>query len=165
MRVAEIVMAFALAALSIGIMVKASELPIGWIPGSGPGPGAFPFWLGLGMLGCCIVIAARWFLRLSPQSQSDEPYFDRRSLNLFLIGAVPLAVTLALIHVVGVYFSLPLYLFFYIRFIGHHSFSAAGLIALIAPIITFLFFEIALKISLPKGYTEPLFYPIFDLFY
>jgi hypothetical protein len=32
-------------------------------------------------------------------------------------------------------------------------------------VVTFLFFEVALKITLPKGYTEPLFYPIFDLLY
>ena len=39
--------------------------------------------------------------------------------------------------------------------------------ARIAPhtLLTFLFFEIALTIELPKGLTEPLFYPIYDLFY
>ena len=35
----------------------------------------------------------------------------------------------------------------------------------LTPVITFLFFEIALKIALPKGFTDELFYPIYDLFY
>jgi len=164
-RVAELVMAIVLAAFSLYLMVKAAELPIGWIPKSGPGGGAFPFWLAAGMLVCCGWIIVRWVLRTSPPSQSDEPYWDERGWRLFLIGALPLAVMIGLIHVVGVYVSLPLYLAFYLRYVGHHTWRLTSAIALITPVATFLFFEIALKIELPKGLTEPLFYPIYDLFY
>ena len=165
MRVAELVMAIVLAIFSLAIMYKAYELPIGWVGGSGPGPGAFPFWLGAGMLVCCAAIAIRWVRRSSPPSRSEEPYFDRRSLQLFLIGAVPLAIMIGLFHVIGVYFALPLYLLFYLRVVGNHSWSLTAAISLATPVVTFLFFEIALKISLPKGFTEELFYPIYDLFY
>jgi len=164
-RVAELVMAIVLAAFSLYLMVKAAELPIGWIPKSGPGGGAFPFWLAAGMLVCCGWIIVRWVLRTSPPSQSDEPYWDERGWRLFLIGALPLAVMIGLIHVVGVYVSLPLYLAFYLRYVGHHTWRLTSAIALITPVATFLFFEIALKIELPKGLTERLFYPIYDLFY
>jgi hypothetical protein len=34
----------------------------------------------------------------------------------------------------------------------------------LTPVVTFFFFEIALHITLPKGYTEPLFYPLYDWF-
>ena len=165
MRVAELVMAIALAVFSIYIMVKASELPIGWIPKSGPGGGAFPFWLAFGMLACCGVIILRWFRRTSPLSRSEEPYMDSRAFQLFIVGALPLATMIGLIHVIGVYFSVPLYLFYYLRFVGGHSWGLTGLISGVMPVATFLFFEIALKIELPKGYTEELFYPIYDLFY
>jgi hypothetical protein len=30
--------------------------------------------------------------------------------------------------------------------------------------VAFFFFEIALKKTLPKGFTEPLFYPLYDIF-
>ena len=165
MRVAELVMAVVLAAFSVYLMVKSAELPIGWIPKSGPGAGAFPFWLAAGMLVCCIWIIVRWALRLSPPSQSDEPYLDQRSRRLFIVGAVPLIVMIGMIHVVGVYVSLPLYLAFYLRYVGGHSWPLTAAVALITPVATFLFFEIALTIELPKGITEPLFYPIYDLFY
>lgn len=165
MRVAELVMAIVMAVFSLAIMVKAAELPVGWIPQSGPGGGAFPFWLGAGMMVCCFWIIVRWFRRASPQSRSTEPYFDQRSLQLFLIGAVPLTIMIALIHLVGVYFSVPLFLLYYIRFVGGHSWLLTGTITAVMPVATFLFFEIALTIELPKGLTEPLFYPIFDLFY
>jgi hypothetical protein len=36
--------------------------------------------------------------------------------------------------------------------------------SLLIPIITFFFFEITLKITLPKGVTEPLFYPLYRIF-
>ena len=49
MRVAELVMAIAMAVFSLLLMWKSTELPIGWIPGEGPGGGAFPFWLSLGI--------------------------------------------------------------------------------------------------------------------
>lgn len=165
MRVAELVMALVMAIFSLAIMVKAAELPIGWIPRSGPGGGAFPFWLGAGMLVCCVAIVVRWFRGTAPLSRSTEPYMDRRTLQLFLIGAVPLAVMIGLIHIVGVYVSVPLYLLFYLRLIGHHSWRLAGTITAVTPVGAFLFFEIGLKIELPKGLTEPLFYPVYDLFY
>lgn len=165
MRVAELVMALVMAVFSLAIMIKAAELPIGWIPQFGPGGGAFPFWLGGGMLVCCIWIMVRWFLRTSPPSRSTAPYMDRRTVQLFVVGALPLAIMIGLIHVIGVYFAVPLYLFYYLRFVGGHSWRLVSSITLSMPVVTFLFFEIALTIELPKGFTEPLFYPIYDLFY
>lgn len=165
MRVAELIMAVAMAIFSLYLMWKSSELPIGWIPGSGPGGGAFPFWLAVGMLLCCIAIIVRWFRRTSAPAQSTDPYMDRQTVRTFLLVAGSLTVMIGLIHVVGVYIAIPLFLIFYIRFMGRHSWTLTGGFAVVTPIATFLFFEIALKKTLPKGITEELFYPIFDLFY
>ena len=164
MRRAEFVMAAAMAVLSLYLMWKSAELPIGWIPGEGPGGGAFPFWLSAGMLVCAMVIILRWFRGTSPLSHSDEPYMDERGLKLFLIVAGSLTVMIGLIHVIGVYGAVPLFLIFYMRVMGRHRWMTAGSIALATPVIAFFFFEIALNITLPKGYTEPLFYPLYDIF-
>ena len=69
MRVAELVMAIAMAVFSLLLMWKSTELPIGWIPGEGPGGGAFPFWLSAAMLLCCIAIIVRWVLN---KREADE---------------------------------------------------------------------------------------------
>ncbi len=164
MRRAELVMAAVMAVLSLYLMWKSAELPIGWIPGEGPGGGAFPFWLSAGMLVCTLVIILRWFRGVSPQSRSEEPYMDEGSLKLFLIVAGSLTAMIGLIHVIGVYGAVPLFLIFYMRVMGRHRWMIAGSIALATPVITFFFFEIALNITLPKGYTEPLFYPLYDIF-
>ena len=51
------------------------------------------------------------------------------------------------------------------RFMGGHSWRLTGTFAFVTPIATFLFFEIALQKTLPKGFTDPWFEPIFNFFY
>lgn len=169
MRAAELVMAVVMAVFSLYLMWKSTELPIGWDPETGPGGGAFPFWLAAGMLVCCIWIMVRWWRRASPPSQSDAPFMDREGLRNFIIGAGSLTAMIGLIHVIGMYLSVPLFLIFYLRFVGGHSWRLTGSVSGLTPVITFLFFEIALKIELPKGIAGDLFlndwvyYPLYDI--
>ncbi len=163
MRRAELVMAVVMGAFSLYLMWKSSELPIGWEEGEGPGGGFWPFWLSAGMLACCVWIAIRWVRRSSPPSRSEEPYMDRRAAKLFVLNAGALTVTIALFHIIGAYLAIPLFLIFYLRFLGSHSWRTTGLFAVLTPIVTFLFFEVALLKALPKGYTEPWFEPIYAI--
>ena len=165
MRRAEFVVAGILALFSLYLMYKSAELPIGWEPGRGPGGGAFPFWLSLGMLICTIVIIIRAAKRKTPESRSTESFMDLSRVILFVTAAGGIVVMVALFHVIGVYFTLPLFFIYYIRFIGRHSWAVAGAFAVGAPIGTFMFFEVGLRILLPKGYTEPLFYPLYGFFF
>ncbi len=166
MRVAELVMAVVMAIFSLYLMWKSAELPIGWIPDEGPGGGAFSFWLATGMLLCCGAIIVRWVMRASPPSRSTEPYMDKQVFQSIAIVIGSLTAMVALVHVIGVYGSVPLFLFFYVRFLGGHRWLTTGIIALTTPVVTFLFFEIALNITLPKGLPvieETIFYPLFDI--
>ena len=164
MRKAELVMAIVMAVFSLYIMYKSAELPIGWIKGEGPGGGAFSFWLGVGMLICCGAIMVRWYFHADEPSDDPNPFMDPHTLRLFIMVAGSLTVMIALVHVIGIYGSVPLFLAFYLRVMGAHKWRTVGSISLLAPVITFFFFEIALNITLPKGYTEPLFYPLYDIF-
>ncbi len=163
MRRAELVLGIVMAVISLGFMWKSAEFNIGWIPGQGPGGGAFTFWLGVGMLICAATIIIRWFLGVSPLSRSTAIYMDFYSFRMFLIGVGSLAVTIGLFHVVGVYVALPLFLMFYLRVVGRHSWRLIGPVAFSTPIIAFFLFEVALNVTLPKGVTETLFYPVYDL--
>lgn len=165
MRRTELVMALVLAGLSLYVMWISAELPIGWEPGVGPGGGAFSFWLATGMLLCCLTIMGRWFWRLSPMSQSTEIYMTPQAMKLFFLGVGSLAVTIAMFHVVGVYVALPLFMVFYLRVVGRHGWRLITAMALCTPPVLFIFFEATLQIMLPKGITEPLFYPLYRLLY
>jgi len=164
MRRAELIMAVVLAIFSAYLMWKSAELPVGWIPGEGPGGGAFPFWLSAGMLLSALWILVRAVRGITPQSQSSEPYFDSQSAVLIglVIGALVLMV--GSIHLVGVYGAIPLFFVFYMKIVGRHSWLQTAAFAIGAPVVTFFFFEILLHITLPKGFTEPLFYPLYDIF-
>ncbi|MEK9744373.1 MAG: tripartite tricarboxylate transporter TctB family protein [Gammaproteobacteria bacterium] len=163
-RQAELLMTLVLGVFSAYLMYKSAELPIGWIPSEGPGGGAFPFWLGAGMLGCCVLTLFRWFARKTPESRSEEPYLEPRHRGFIIAVTISLTVMIGAVHVIGMYFAIPLFLIYYIRFLGRHSWPLTLSIAILTPVITFFFFEIALRIILPKGYTEPLFYPLYDIF-
>jgi hypothetical protein len=150
---------------SLYLMWKSAELPVGWIEGEGPGGGAWPFWLATGMLICCIAIVIRWARRLTPESRSKEVYMDRQALRMFLLNAGGLAGFIGLFHIVGAYGAIPAFLIFYLRYMGGHSWRLTSTFAVLTPVVTFLFFEIALQKTLPKGFTDPLFIPIYALIY
>ncbi|MBF2759736.1 MAG: tripartite tricarboxylate transporter TctB family protein [Ectothiorhodospiraceae bacterium AqS1] len=167
MRRMEIIMAIVMGLCSIGLMIKSAELEIGWIPDEGPGGGAFPFWLAAGMLVCCIWIAYNWWRRTSPPSTSVEAFMDRPALILFIIAAGSLGLMIALIHLIGVYGSIPVFLIFYLRLFGSHSRLTTAALALGMPIAIFYFFEKRLNISLPKGLEwieNVIFVPLYDIF-
>ena len=164
MRRAELIMAAVMAVFSLYLMWKSAELEIGWIPKEGPGGGAFPFWLAVGMLVCCMLIIIRWLRRADEYARPEVSYMDRHTFVLFAIVAGSLTVTIGLIQMVGVYVAIPLFLAFYMRVMGNHRWLVTGSISTATPVILFFFFEIALKITLPKGITEPIFYPLYSMF-
>lgn len=165
MHRAELVLALIMGLVSAGLMWKSAELPVGWIPEEGPGGGAFPFWLSAGMLACCIWILVRWVRQPGGGAKADaRPYFEGGARTQVIMVTAALAVMVGLVHVIGVYGSIPLFLVFYVRLLGRHSWTLTAAIAVLTPVVTFFFFEAALKITLPKGYTEPLFYPLYDWF-
>ena len=164
-RTAELVMAIALGLMSIGLMVKSAELNIGWVPGRGPGSGAWPFWLSAGMLLCCIWTLIRWFRGITPESKNLKAYMSRETVTIVGISAGAILFLLSATHFVGLYASLLLFLLFYLKFVGRHKWGLTIILTIGIPVFIFCLFEWALKIPLPKSITEPLFYPIYDLMY
>ena len=165
MRQAELVLALVMGLLSIGLMWKSAELPIGWIPDEGPGGGAFPFWLSAGMLVCCIWILVRWVRRPTGPAADDSPYIPTGGANPDhrrhgrARGDDRASFTSSACTAPSRSFSSST-----CGGLGRHSWRLTGSFAVATPIVTFFFFESALKITLPKGYTEPLFYPLYDWF-
>jgi hypothetical protein len=148
-------------------MWKSAELPIGYIRGQGPGGGAWPFWLSVIMLLSCGVIAWNWWRGTSPPSRSDEPLLDSFGWRTLLLVGGGVAVFIALISVVSMYGAIAVFLFYYMRFLGRHSWSLTLAIALITPVALFFFFEGAMLIPMPQGlpFTQPVFDLLYDVIY
>ncbi|MDJ0637383.1 MAG: tripartite tricarboxylate transporter TctB family protein [Paracoccaceae bacterium] len=157
-RTAEILMGFATLFLSLGLMwnVWSDGLNIGWVEGRGPGAGMWPFWLSLGMAGASAATIIRWFQGKTPESRSLEPYIARETIFLVTVSALSILLLLILMNIIGTYLSLMLFMLFYVRFLGNHTWGMTMAFVLGAPIFVYLLFEVALTKYLPKGW------PIFE---
>ena len=165
-RHADLLMAIATVLMSLGLMWSSTDgLAIGWVPGKGPGSGFWPFWLAVGMLLCAITTLVRWYLRMTPESRSDENYISRDAAVVVGTSVAALFALLVGIHYIGTYFALPLFLLFYFRVIGRHDWPATIMLVGGIPVFIFALFEWALQIPLPKAVTEEWFYPVFDIMY
>ena len=176
MRIAELVAAVAIALFSVYLMWKSGEGP-SWDPDAvrfaniginvnneGPGSGFWPFWLSAAMLVASLVVMYNWIRKNTPESRSIEQYLDAFGKKMFLLIGGGLIAFLALIEVIGFYGAIPIFLFWYLRFIGRHSISLTLGVAVSVPVFCFFFFDVAMRIVLPKGYLEPLFIPLYEIF-
>ncbi|MCB1804923.1 MAG: tripartite tricarboxylate transporter TctB family protein [Candidatus Competibacteraceae bacterium] len=164
-RAAELLMAVILALSSLYLMWKSAELPIGWIEGEGPGGGAWPFWLALIMLISCVITIVRWFKGATPESRSTEEYMNALTLQINAVTVGSLFLMLFAIQFIGMYFSMMLFMLFYLRIVGRHTWTLTLSVGIGMPIFLFFFFEAVLKIIMPKGYAEPLFIPLYKIIF
>ena len=153
-RTAELLMGFCTLALSLGLMwsVYTDGLNIGWVDGRGPGAGVWPFWLALGMAGTSVWTLVRWFRGATPESRNPEPYIDPESFGLVAISFIALTVMLVLVGIVGTYIAIALFLGFYMRFVGGHSWRITTGMVIGAVIFIYFLFEWQLTKYLPKGW-------------
>jgi hypothetical protein len=162
MQQAERIIAIAIIAMSIYFMVHAYQLPIGWNGETGgPGAGAFPFWLSLIMA----LSAAGILVRSLLQEHEDMRFFYGDALIPIGLLVVALLLTIAVMPYLGAYVALVLFMFFYLKFYGRHSWLLTIILTGATPVFLFFFFEVTLKILLPKGWTEPFFIPLYARFF
>ncbi|MBK0329663.1 tripartite tricarboxylate transporter TctB family protein [Rhodobacteraceae bacterium F11138] len=159
MRLAEIVTAGVLALMSIYLMFKSTELNIGYIPEEGPGGGFWPFWLSGIMLICTGLIAFNWYRRTSPPSQSTEVLLDGYGKRTLVLVGGGLLGFIALIDIISMYGAMVVFLIYYLRFLGRHSWKLTAILSISIPVVFFVFFEALMRITLPKGmkFTEPFY--------
>jgi len=167
MRQGEISLVGLLALFSLYLMWKSAELPIGYIRGQGPGGGFWPFWLALGMLLSCLASAWKWWRVKSPASQSDEPFLDSFGWSSLLHVGGGIVAFVALISVVSMYGAVALFLFYYLRILGRHSWFLTLTMSILLPVGLFFFFEAVMLISMPQGmpFTQPVFDLLYDIIY
>jgi hypothetical protein len=90
---------------------------------------------------------------------------DPEAFKFVSVTIISLVVLVFAIGYLGIYFSLIFFLAFYLRYFSEKSNSFILNFSITTPILTFLFFEWLLKIPLPQGISEPLFYPVYDVMY
>lgn len=160
---AESLIALGMMGLSVYFMWHARELPVTWDGRSGPGGGAFPFWLSAIMLLASGAILVRTVLA-EVRLPDPRPFFEPGMIGPVAAVTLALGIAIALMSVVGTYVAVPLFMLWYLRFFGRNSWRVTLPLVLGTPVALFFFFEVALMILLPKGITEPLFFPLYAIF-
>jgi putative tricarboxylic transport membrane protein len=148
MRAAELVTASVLIFLGGVVLFDAVRMGFGWGP-DGPRSGFFPFWLALILVIVCGVILVQAAL-----DHRGKSFVSREQLNSVLKVLWPATAAVALMHFVGLYVASALYMGFYMRWVGRHSWVAVVAIALGIPIVSFLVFEKWFLVPMPKGPLE-----------
>jgi putative tricarboxylic transport membrane protein len=148
MRVAEIVTASVLMLLGIIVIFDAVRLGLGWGP-NGPQGGFFPFWLALIMVLCCAAIIVQAILH-----EPGKRFVSREQLGPVLKVLWPAVAAVAVMQYLGLYVASALYMGFYMRWVGRHSWITVFTLAIGISVATFLVFEKWFLMPLPKGPLE-----------
>jgi hypothetical protein len=148
MRTADIITASLLTALGLLVLGEAIRLGFRWGP-DGPQSGFFPFWLAVILVGHSVAIVVRAIRR-----HSEKPFVTREQMRSVLTVAVPAAAMVLVTQFFGLYLASALYLGFYVRWVGRHSWFVALALAVCVPVVTFVVFERWFLVPLPKGPIE-----------
>jgi putative tricarboxylic transport membrane protein len=148
MRAADLITAAVLVLLGGVVLFDALRLGIGWGT-DGPKSGFFPFWLAVLLVAISVVIVVQ-----ASRRGGDRPFVTRAQLSPVLKVLWPAAAMVALTQVVGLYVASALYLGFYMRWVGRHSWLAVIAVSIGVPLATFLTFEEWFLVPMPKGPLE-----------
>jgi hypothetical protein len=167
MRLGEIITAGVLALLSIYLMYESSKNGIGYVRGSGPQGGFWPFWLSLGMLISTGFIMLNWVRGVSPASQSGEPVLDAFGRKTLLLVGAGIIGFVALIDIVSMYGAVAIFMLYYVKVLGGHSWLVTLPLVLVFPLMLFFFFEGLMQITMPNGmrFTDPVYDILYNIIY
>ena len=99
-----------------------------------------------------------------PMNALTPSFLDDFGKKMLLTVGGGLIGFLVFIHILGFYGAIFVFMIYYMKFLGRHSWVLTLIISTALPVICFFFFDIAMRIVLPKGYLEPLFIPLYDIF-
>jgi hypothetical protein len=148
MRAAELITASVLMLLGGIVILDAIRLGFGW-GADGPQSGFFPFWLALIMVVSCGIISIQ-----AAFDRTHKSFVSREQLGPVLKVLWPAAAAVVLMQYVGLYVASAIYMGFYMRWVGRHSWLTVFVLAIGIPVATFLVFEKWFLVPMPKGPLE-----------
>ena len=148
MRAAELITASVLMLLGGIVIFDAIRLGFGW-GADGPRSGFFPFWLALIMVVTCGIIFIQALF-----DQTHKSFVSRKQLGPVLKVLWPAAAAVVLMQYLGLYVASAIYMGFYMRWVGRHSWLTVFVLAIGIPVATFLVFEKWFLVPMPKGPLE-----------
>jgi len=148
----DLVVAVLIGALGGLVVYESNRLGSSW-GSDGPQAGYFPFYIGLLICVCSIVVAVQSLRRL----RSDKKVFvEYGQLKLVLTILVPTFAYALGVQLIGIYVSAFVFIGLFMKFMGKYSWLKSATVGLCVSVSAFLMFEIWFKTPLPKGPVENL---------
>jgi hypothetical protein len=138
----------------IGLVVvfEARRLGAGWTT-DGPGPGYFPFYIGMIL---CIGGLGILYQALLSKSADTGVFIDREQFRRVLSVLAPAVLYVGAIMVLGQYVASAIYVAIFMVWLGRYSVLKSALVGIGVNALFFAMFEIWFKVPLYKGALEPL---------
>ena len=146
----EVAVAVLLQAVAVLVVVDSLRVGVGWAD-DGPRSGYFPF-----IIGVLLFASASWILvnQLRRWSTDRAEFAERAQLRQVASMAIPIALYVAAIALVGLYVaSIVLIGWFMLRH-GRYGLLPTAAVAIGVPLVAFLVFERWFLVPLPKGPLE-----------
>ena len=135
----------ALAALGAYIVIQARQWE--YLGPEGPGPGFFPLWYGVAILGLSVLLIGSHLRRGSERGNPTDWVRLGRALSTWLA----LAVSVALFKPLGFVISFALLTYFIVAVMYRRPLKTAALVAIASAAGFYLVFDRALGVPLPIG--------------
>ena len=134
------------------VIYEARRLGAGWTS-DGPGPGYFPFYIGLIV---CISAVGILYQSLFGKARDTGPFVDQLQLKRVMSVLAPAAAYVFATVFVGLYVASAIYIALFMIVLGKYSAVKSVAVAVIVNALFFMMFEVWFKVPLYKGTLEPL---------
>ncbi len=148
----EVAVAVLLQGLAVLVVVDSLRVGVGWAE-DGPRSGYFPF-----IIGVLLFASASWILvsQLRRWHTDRGEFAERAQLRLVASMAIPIALYVAAIALVGLYLSSIVLIAWFMLRHGRYGLLPTAAVAIGVPLVAFLVFERWFLVPLPKGPLEAL---------
>ena len=141
-RVAPTVLAGIASFAAVGVYVLVSSIELGLWTSLGPGPGLFPFAMG-------VVLAAMAVVWLVQELRSPSDAGEGVDRGLVLAVVLSLTVLAAVMDLIGFQLSMFLFLMYHLKVRGHRTWISSLITALAGSVGAFYAFNYGLNVTLP----------------
>lgn len=150
--IVEAVVAFLIFILGVTVLAGSWKLGSGWTS-DGPGPGYFPFYIGLIL---CVAGLGVLYQALFGKVKNTDIFVDNEQLKLVLSVLIPACVYVLGVQLIGMYVASAIYIALFMIILGKFSKIKSAFISLSVVVLFFLMFEVWFKVPLFKGKFDPL---------
>jgi len=151
-RSVDAVVAALVTLLGVVVVVEARKLGAGWTT-DGPGPGYFPFYIGLILAICGVGIL---YQSLLSRSADDDTFVTREQLGRVASVMLPSVAYVGAVVFLGLYVASAIFIAVFMVWLGKYPPVRSAIVGIGVNALFFAMFEIWFKVPLYKGQLDPL---------